>query len=151
MSIRVMVADDVFAVRRGLELAVKAFEDMQLVGVAADGREAIELCLMLAPDVILLDADMPHLCSVAVARFVNWLRPATQVIGMMAFDDDEMTRKLLVNGVADCVLKNISAEELSHTIRRAHQRREPTPAAGSPMPTFPCPGSGCPRHWRCSD
>lgn len=151
MPIRVVVADDVAAVRRGLEFAVKAFEDFQLVGTAADGHEAIELCLMLTPDVVLLDADMPRVCSVAVARFVNWLRPQTQVIGMMAFDDDDMVRKLMVNGVCDCLYKNISAEELSSAIRRAYQHRKPAQTSTTHLPGFPCPGKGCPREWRCSD
>lgn len=146
-----MVADDVAAVRRGLEFAVKAYEDFQLVGAAADGHEAIELCLMLTPDVVLLDADMPRVCSVAVARFVNWLCPETQVIGMMAFDDDDMAQKLKCNGVSDCLYKNISAEELSGAIRRAYQRRKPVHVSNGTMPGFPCPGQGCPREWRCSD
>jgi DNA-binding NarL/FixJ family response regulator len=151
MPIRVMIADDVAAVRRGLELAVKAFDDLELIGAAADGREAMELSKRLNPDVVLLDAEMPHLCSVAAARLIRWLQPQTQVIVLLAFGDDEMARKLGANGINHCLYKNVSADELAGAIRDAYQRTEQERGQVHPMPTFPCPGAGCPRDWHCSN
>lgn len=151
--IRVFIVDDLAVVRTGLKLWLKAFDDLTLVGEAANGNEAVLYCQHSQPDVVLMDLDMPGLCSVAATRLIRFYSPATQVIAMSSFEGQRMQQKMLDNGAIRCLLKNISSEELVEAIRRAHRASRPAGEAiepvFNPLPNVPCKGDGCPWNWHC--
>ena len=69
--IRILVVDDLAVVRSGLRMFIRAFDDLELVGEAANGDEAVQLCSQVKPDVVLMDLAMPGLCSVAAMRLIR--------------------------------------------------------------------------------
>jgi DNA-binding NarL/FixJ family response regulator len=85
--IRVVLADDHGIIRDGLGRLISALEDVELVGVAADGTEAVEQCRLTTPDVVLMDLDMPVLDGIEATRRILAERPETAVIVLTAFSD----------------------------------------------------------------
>lgn len=152
-AIRVLVVDDLAVVRSGLKLCIKAFDDLELVGEAANSDEAVQLCTQINPDVVLMDLDMPGLCSVAAMRMMRYHHPSIQVIAMSSFQGENMLQNMLDNGAVGCVLKNISSDELAGTIRAAYQtprqEREAIEPTFTPRPNVPCKGPRCPWGWNC--
>jgi len=151
--IRVLIADDLAVVRTGLKLWLKAFDDLALVGEATSGSEAVWCSQQTQPDIVLMDLDMPGLCSVAATRLIRFYSPTTQVIAMSSFEGQPMQQKMLENGAFCCLLKNISSDELAEAIRRAHLASRPAREAiepvFNPLPNVPCAGDGCPWSWHC--
>lgn len=151
--IRVLIVDDLAVVRSGLRLFLRAFDDLLLVGEAADGEEAVRICWSTHPDVVLIDLDMPGMCSVAATRLMRYHFPGVQVVAMSSFQGERMLQTMLDNGAIGCLLKNISSDDLANAIRRAH--RTPRPPRESAEPKFdvplstPCKGNKCPWGWRC--
>lgn len=117
--IRVVIADDHVMVRSGLRLFLLAFEDLQLVGEAANGDEVIQLCRREQPDVILMDMVMPVVDGVRATKEIRENFPQTQVIGLTSFYESEKIRKMLDAGAISFVLKSISASDLARVIRDA--------------------------------
>ena len=118
--IRVLVADDHLVVRRGLATLLLAFNDVQLVGEAQNGAEALELCATLQPDVILMDLLMPEVDGVAATRAIRERYPHSQVIGLTSCDEYDLIRRALATGAEGYLLKNSSADDLAAAIRVAH-------------------------------
>jgi len=152
-AIRVFIVDDLAVVRSGLKLCIKAFDDLELVGEAANSDEAVQLCAQINPDVVLMDLDMPGLCSVAAMRVIRYHHPSVQVIAMSSFQGESMLQNMLDNGATGCVLKNISSDELAGIIRTAHHSARPEREAVEPTflprPNVPCKGPRCPWGWNC--
>jgi NarL family two-component system response regulator LiaR len=117
--IRVFIADDHALVRSGLKLFLQAFDDLELVGEASSGEEAVGLCEQVAPDVVLMDLMMPGMGGVAAAQAVRKLCPRVRVIALTNFQDGEMVQQALRAGVTSYLLKNVTAEELARAIRAA--------------------------------
>lgn len=118
-QIRVIIADDHVMVRSGLRLFLLAFEDLKLVGEAANGEEAIRLCQREKPDVVLMDMVMPGMDGVRATGEIHAQYPQTQVIGLTTFYEAEMIQKMLDAGAISFLLKSISATELARAIRDA--------------------------------
>ena len=118
-QIRVIIADDHVMVRSGLRLFLLAFEDLKLVGEAANGEEAIRLCAREKPDVVLMDMVMPVVDGVRATKEIRENFPKTQVIGLTSFYEAETIQKMLNAGAVSFLLKSISATELARTIREA--------------------------------
>ena len=118
-QIRVIIADDHVMVRSGLRLFLLAFEDLKLVGEAANGEEAIRLCAREKADVVLMDMVMPVVDGVRATREIRENFPKTQVIGLTSFYEAEMIQKMLDAGAISFLLKSISATELARAIRDA--------------------------------
>ncbi len=152
-AIRVLIVDDLAVVRSGLRLCIKAFDDLELVGEAANSNEAIQLCDQINPDIVLMDLDMPGLCSVAAMRLIRYHHPHVQVVAMSSFQGESMLQNMLDNGAIGSLLKNISSDELASTIRAAYQHprpaRETLEPTFRPRPNVPCKGSICPWGWNC--
>ncbi len=115
--IRVLVADDQDLVRRGIAALLGLFEDIDVVGEAADGAEALDLATRSAPDVVLLDVRMPRLDGIGALRALRRREPAPAVLMITTFDDDRVLREALREGAAGLVLKDASPEELAAAIR----------------------------------
>ncbi len=152
-DIRVLIVDDLAVVRSGIRICISAFDDLRLVGEAASGDEAVALCRAAHPDVVLLDLEMPGLCSVAAMRQIRYQCPQVQVIAMSSFQGESMLQNMLDNGAIGCLLKNISSDELANTIRSAYQQprqsREAQEPTFLPRPNIPCKGATCPWDWNC--
>jgi two-component system, NarL family, response regulator LiaR len=121
--IRVLIVDDHSLVRTGLKLFVMAFDDLELVGEASSGEEAIRTCCQLQPDVVLMDLAMPGIGGAAATRAIREQCPQIRVITLTNFQDIEMVQEALRAGAIGYLLKNVTAEELAAAIRAAHAGR----------------------------
>jgi NarL family two-component system response regulator LiaR len=122
-AIRVMVVDDHGMVRRGLVAYLRNERDLELVGEARDGREAIEMCEQAQPDVVLMDLIMPELGGVAATRTIRQQWPTVQVIALTSFQEKELVQDALQAGAIGYLLKNVTGENLAEAIRAAHAGR----------------------------
>lgn len=120
-KIRIVIADDHTVVRSGLSAFLLAFDDFELVGEAADGKEAVELCETLHPDVVLMDLVMPVMDGAQATREIRERFEDIQVIVLTSFKEDELVEGALQAGAIGYLLKNVSADELADAIRKAHE------------------------------
>jgi len=118
-KIRVLIVDDHGMVRRGLSAYLKHHGDLELVGEARDGREALWLCERNRPDVVLMDLIMPELGGVAATRTIRKSWPQMQVIALTSFQEKELIQDALRAGAISYLLKNVSGDELAQAIRAA--------------------------------
>jgi DNA-binding NarL/FixJ family response regulator len=116
-AIRVVIAEDQALVRRGVALLVSMEPDMEVVGQAPNGVEAVELAQLLHPDVVLMDLHMPLKGGVAATREITRARPATQVLVLTTLDDDETVFEAVRAGAHAYLLKDAAEAELLETIR----------------------------------
>ncbi|MFH9088134.1 response regulator [Streptomyces sp. NPDC017673] len=114
--IRVLVAEDQSAVRAGLVLILRSAPDIEVVGEAADGEQAVELTRRLGPDLVLMDVQMPRLDGVSATRRIVAERLA-DVLVLTTFDLDEYVFGALRAGAAGFLLKNTEARELLEAVR----------------------------------
>jgi NarL family two-component system response regulator LiaR len=117
--IRVMIVDDHEMVRSGLATFLEAFDDLELVGEAANGTEAVRLCATVRPNVILMDLVMPEMDGVAATRAIRQAYPAVQVIALTSFGDQDLVQRALRAGAFSYLLKNASIAQMADAIRTA--------------------------------
>ncbi len=115
--IKVMIADDQELIRESLGIVLNANPDMEVVGMAADGRQVLERIRENRPDVILMDIRMPGMDGVECTRLVKEKYPDIFIIVLTTFDDDEYVFGALKYGASGYLLKGISMRELSAAIR----------------------------------
>jgi DNA-binding NarL/FixJ family response regulator len=116
--IRVLLVDDQTLVRQGIQLLLEIEADIQVVGQAANGREALRLVEALHPDVVLMDVRMPEMDGVAATHEIHASFPDTGVIILTTFEDDEFVFGGLEAGARGYLLKDISSEEMAQAIRK---------------------------------
>jgi DNA-binding NarL/FixJ family response regulator len=116
-AIRIVIAEDQEVVRRGAAVLVSMEPDMELVGQARNGVEAVELAQLLHPDVILMDLHMPLKGGVAATREITKALPNTQILVLTTINDDETVFEAVRAGAQAYLLKDASEEELLETIR----------------------------------
>jgi NarL family two-component system response regulator LiaR len=121
--IRVMIVDDHGMVRRGLATILKVKPDLELVGEASSGREAVRVCEQAQPDVVLMDLVMPEMGGAEATRLIREHCPQVQVIALTSFQEKELVREALQAGAISYLLKNVSADDLAAAIREAHAGR----------------------------
>lgn len=116
-SIRVVIADDHSMVRSGLRIFLMAFDDLNLVGEATNGVEAVTLAKTLAPDVILMDLIMPTMDGVRASREIHARHPGVKIIALTSFTDPTLIHNAIDAGVSGYMFKDASANELANAIR----------------------------------
>ena len=116
-KIRVLVADDHTIVRQGLVGILKASPEIEVVGEASDGNEAVEKALKTKPDVVVLDVSMPRLSGIEAARRIHESLPAVRILVLTMHDDEEYILKMVRAGASGYLLKDGAASELLAGIR----------------------------------
>ncbi|MEV4091606.1 response regulator transcription factor [Streptosporangium saharense] len=116
MSARVLVVDDQAVVREGLVLLLGLLPDIEVVGSAPDGREALRLVAELRPDVVLMDLRMPRMDGVEATREIRAAFPATQVVVLTTYSDEESVFAALRAGARGFLTKSAGAEEIARAV-----------------------------------
>jgi DNA-binding NarL/FixJ family response regulator len=115
--IRILIAEDHALVRRGTAVLLATEPDMEVVGQACDGIEAVAMAGQLRPDVVLMDLHMPRQSGVAATREITRALPGTQVLVLTTLDDDETVFEAVRAGAHGYLLKDVTEQELLDTIR----------------------------------
>lgn len=118
MMIRVLVADDHPMLRRGMRALLEKAGDIEVVGEAADGREALELVEELPADVLLLDVEMPEMDGMQVAREINKNEIPVRILALSAYDDNQYVLGMLACGAAGYLTKDEAPGLVVTAIRR---------------------------------
>jgi DNA-binding NarL/FixJ family response regulator len=116
-KLRIMLADDHETVREGLKMIVNAQDDMEVVGFAGDGREAVAKAQELLPDVLVMDISMPKLNGLKATEKIHEVCPQVKVLTLSRHADEGYIRELLGAGACAYVLKQSAPAELIHAIR----------------------------------
>ena len=117
--IRVLVADDHLIIRQGLRLILETADDLELVGEASDGAEAVEKAAGLHPDVVLMDLRMPGMDGLSAIERLSSEQPQVAVVILTTFNEDELMTRGLRAGAKGYLLKDTDRETLFNTIRAA--------------------------------
>ena len=124
--IRVLIVDDHAVVRSGLEQLLATTADIELVGTASNGSEAIDRVVELSPDVVLMDLSMPELDGVEATRWVSEHHPDSHVLVLTSFSDQTRILDALAAGADGYLLKHTDPDDIADAIRAVH-------AGGSPL------------------
>jgi DNA-binding NarL/FixJ family response regulator len=119
MAIRVLLVDDQALFREGLETLLSVHKDIQVVGQASNGQEALEVATNAQPDVVLMDVRMPIMDGVRATRLLKKSLPQCKVIVLTTFDDDEYIFDALRTGAVGYLLKDVASAQLVEAIRAA--------------------------------
>ena len=117
--IRVAVVDDHQAVRKGLTALILGFDDLELVGQATNGAEAVRLCDEVQPDVVLMDLVMPEMDGIEATEIILSRHPAISILALTSFRDEDLIDAMLDAGAVGYLLKDASLDELVGAIRMA--------------------------------
>jgi len=123
--IRVVLADDHGVIRDGLGRLISGLEGIELVGIAADGAEAVEVVARTEPDVVLMDLDMPVLDGIEATRRIRAARPDAAVLVLTAFSDRGRITGALEAGACGYLLKDVDSERVAEGIRAAARGESP--------------------------
>ena len=132
--IRVAHADDHKVVRLGMQQLLETFADVEVVGSAAGGLEAVQLCTAQRPDVLLLDLSMPEVDGIEVTRQLETVSPGTRVVVFTSFGDRDQIVRALDAGAVGYLLKDAEPDEIHAAIRSAARGEAPiTPRAAAAL------------------
>ena len=142
--IRVIVADDHHLVRQGIRMLLEKADDIEVVGEAEDGQEAVEMAERLTPDVLVMDISMPRLNGTQATERIHSRGLATQVVILSMHADETIVRQALRYGAKGYVLKRAVAEELLLAVRAANlgDTYLSPPIAGSILSEFLAASNG---------
>jgi two-component system, NarL family, response regulator LiaR len=121
--IRVLIVDDHPLARAGLATFLLAYDDLQLVGEAGSGEEAVLQCRRFKPDVVLMDMSLPGMDGADAIKALRAACPDTQAIVLTSFKEETRVQRALAAGAIGYLLKDVSADELARAIHKAHQGR----------------------------
>jgi len=121
--VRVLVADDQALFRRGVIVVLSSHKDIDVVGEACDGEEAVAKARDLKPDVVLMDVRMPRLSGIEAARHIRRLLPGTEVVMLTVSDEEEDLYESVKAGANGYLLKEVAIEEIAETVRAIVQRQ----------------------------
>ncbi|HOB35643.1 MAG TPA: response regulator transcription factor [Bacillota bacterium] len=114
---RVLIVDDDALIRDSLKMILEMEEDFQVVGLAANGEEALELCRKELPDLVLMDIRMPVMDGVVGTRRIKALYPQVRVVILTTFRDEEYIKEALKNGAEGYILKSQPADSIVESLR----------------------------------
>lgn len=135
--IKVLIVEDQELIRQSLEIVLSNKPNITVVGTAKDGQEAIDMCELLKPNVILLDIRMPNIDGVAACKIIKERLPETKIIVLTTFDDDEYVFNAIKYGASGYLLKGISIDELLKAILTVwHGGTLINPSIASKLVTF---------------
>jgi len=120
-TIRVMLVDDHAVVRSGLSAFLSVNSDLELVGEAENGQQAVVRAGLLQPDVILMDLMMPVMDGIAATQAIKRQNPRIQIIALTSFQEDELVQNALKAGAVGYLMKNVTARELAAAIKSAKE------------------------------
>lgn len=123
--IRVLVVDDHRLVRAGLTTLLEAADDVEVVGEAADGEEAVALARSTTPDVILMDLSMPNVDGVTATRRIIADQPEAKIVALTSFSDRQRVTEVLSAGAVGYLLKDCAPDELMRSVRVAAAGHSP--------------------------
>jgi DNA-binding NarL/FixJ family response regulator len=115
-DIRVVVVDDHQIVREGLSSLLGALDGIEVVGSAADGRDAVHVVAETAPDVVVMDIQMPQLDGIEATRMITGRQPGTRVVMLTMNDDDETVLSAIRAGASGYLLKDMDPDRVSHAL-----------------------------------
>ena len=118
-KIRILITDDHAVVRDGLSSFLMAYDDLELIGQAKNGEQAVQLCDQLKPDVVLMDLVMPGMDGATASRQIKAKHPEIQIIALTSYKERDLVQSALQAGAIGYLLKDISADELATAIRQA--------------------------------
>jgi len=118
--IRVLIVDDHAVVRRGLRGFLDLLDDMEVVGEAENGRQAIEEAARLTPDVVLMDLLMPELDGISAIAAIKKAQPQVEIVALTSFIEEEKVTNALEAGATGYLLKDADADEVAVAVRAAH-------------------------------
>jgi NarL family two-component system response regulator LiaR len=121
--IRVVVVDDHDMVRRGLATFMKIRPELQMVGEASNGQEALQVCAQVQPDVVLMDLLMPEMDGPTATQIIRQRWPQIQVIALTSFQERELVQRAIQAGAISYLLKNVTVDDLAKAICAAHAGR----------------------------
>ena len=119
-KIRVIIAEDHAVVREGTRQLLDHEDDIKVVGEAANGAEAVALVEQTSPDVAIVDISMPVMSGIEATKKIKAVRPATAVLILTAYDDDQYVFALLAAGAAGYLLKDVPSAEVVRAVRSVH-------------------------------
>jgi two-component system, NarL family, response regulator LiaR len=122
-SIRILLVDDHEVVRSGLSKFLMVNKDMELVGEASEGAEAVQLAGLYQPDIILMDLMMPGMDGITAAHKIHQKYPQIKIIALTSFSEQNMVQGALQAGAISYLQKNVTAAELGNAIRSAYAGR----------------------------
>ena len=120
-EIRVLIVDDHAILREGIHALLALQDDIEIVGEAADGREAVDKARQLEPDVILMDVAMPLMDGLEATRRIRKENPKAKILILTQYDNKEYVLSSIKSGASGCVPKRAVASELVSAIRAVHQ------------------------------
>ena len=123
-QIRVVIVDDISETREHLTKLLSFESDIQVVGTASSGDEAVELAGKLAPDILLMDINMPGMDGIATTERVSATFPATSIIMMSVQGEADYLRRSMLAGAREFLVKPFSSDELTTSIRQVHSREK---------------------------
>lgn len=118
MGIRILIADDHHVVRRGLAFFLKTQKDIEIIGEAGNGREAVKLARTLKPDLILMDLVMPEMDGIQATKMIKIEMPEIKIMMLTSFSDQDHVIPALEAGASGYQLKDIEPDELIHCIKK---------------------------------
>ncbi|NHM31820.1 response regulator [Neobacillus terrae] len=118
MGIRILIADDHPVVRRGLVFFLKTQQGIEIIGEAKNGREAVELTAQMAPDIILMDLDMPVMNGIEATRQIKAQNPLIKIMMLTSFSDQDHVIPAIEAGASGYQLKDIEPDELVRAIKQ---------------------------------
>jgi two-component system, NarL family, response regulator LiaR len=115
---RLLIVDDHEIVRSGFRLMLESEQDLEVVGEASNGREAVELCRRLMPDIVLMDVRMPKMNGLESTRAIKRQQPRVAVLMLTTYEDTDYLLRAIKAGAAGYLLKSVSSQQLTNAIRR---------------------------------
>jgi NarL family two-component system response regulator LiaR len=122
-KIRLLIVDDHKVVRNGLQVFISLYDDIEVVGEARNGQQAVEQCATHQPDVVLMDMVMPVMDGPTATRLIREQFPKVQVVALTSFDEEEIVQRAIEAGAVGYLYKDVEEDELIDAIRSAREGR----------------------------